>query len=150
MEEDTSCCPRYLFQRPRQHNMRLQECHDVLCLPLHCYLQCCAGGRSAERIQCSVQERHRAGKATPFKGLDFSFQLLSSFLIPLILIINSMPRNFSLNHPHNIIDYVGNKKYLKEGSTCLPRSQQHASSLPVWFSLQADFTHTESKQEHNF
>lgn len=115
------------------------------------------------------QEKHRAVKAGRFKGCIFLFQLFgrqhftrceehhlsgsfciwSSLPFPLILIINSMYGNFSLNHARNGNGYVKKKKYLKEGSTCLPRSQQHASSLPVWFSLQSHVreptSHTNTK-----
>lgn len=86
-----------------------------------------------------------AAKDTTFL-LHFAFE--AHLPAPLTLIINSIYGNFSLNHAHNGTSYMG-KKNLKKGSTCLPQSEQHVSSLSVWFSLQAHVreptSHTNTK-----
>lgn len=117
------------------------------------------------------QDRHWPVKTGPIKSWIFSFQcfgrqhlpccqghLSASFCIwsaltaPLTLIINFIYGNFSLNHAYNGTGYVEKnnpRKELPERSTCLPWSEQHVSSLPVWFSLQAHVreptSHTNTK-----
>lgn len=164
--KDSSCCSGHLSWlrgAPKQHKMWFwSQSHYMLSFsPFTCHLW--SHFRTGTELLKQVLSRavsfnsSALGENTSHAAKDTTFLLHFAFKVhlpaPLTLIINSIYGNFSLNHAHNgTVTWKKTKqtrKHLKEGSTRLPQSEQHVSSLPVWFSLQAHVreptSHTNTK-----